>query len=367
MGIKLDPRTNTYSVSFARRHPITRVPTNLRRRGFKTKAEAKRAYDQIVIDVDRKLHENITPTWETVFDRYHEECRNRGLTEKTLHNQEKCLKAHTFEAWANKTVDTITTTEIRELLHAKLGSNRPSHQKHFLRMVRAVFTYAVEAEYIDRNPTPTLKFKIGDKVRQVLTEEQVNLFLKRAREMNDDWYPHWTLALYTGMRNGELYALTWQNVNLERRTIVVNSSWNALNGFKDTKSGDDRVVEIAEALLPLLVDLKNDDPESDWVLPRMERWDRGRQAHDLRLFLSGMGLPQLRFHDLRATWATLLLSRGIEPIKVMKMGGWADMETMMIYNRMAGVDIRGSLNGFKLHEHETRQGNVLQFGPGSNQ
>ena len=42
-----------------------------------------------------------------------------------------------------------------------------------------------------------------------------------------------------------------------------------------------------------------------------------------------LGLPDIRFHDLRATWATIMLSKGVEPIKVMSMGGWKDIKTMM--------------------------------------
>lgn len=53
-------------------------------------------------------------------------------------------------------------------------------------------------------------------------------------------------------------------------------------------------------------------------------------------------LPEIRFHDLRVSWATLLLGKGVAPSKVMSMGGWKDMNTMMIYMRKAGIDIKGS-------------------------
>ena len=49
----------------------------------------------------------------------------------------------------------------------------------------------------------------------------------------------------------------------------------------------------------------------------------------------------MRFHDLRATFATMLLIKGVEPIKVMVLGGWKDMKTMQIYMRTAGVEVRG--------------------------
>lgn len=59
------------------------------------------------------------------------------------------------------------------------------------------------------------------------------------------------------------------------------------------------------------------------------------------MFLMSIGLRPIKFHDLRATFATLLLIKGIEPIKVMVLGGWKNMKTMQIYLRTAGVEVRG--------------------------
>ncbi|MNJ93440.1 Phage integrase family protein [compost metagenome] len=78
------------------------------------------------------------------------------------------------------------------------------------------------------------------------------------------------------------------------------------------------------------------------VLPRLSKWDKGDQARELRFFLKSVGLPEIRFNDLRASWATLLLGKGVALSKVMSMGGWKDMDTMMIYMRKAGIDIKNS-------------------------
>ena len=151
------------------------------------------------------------------------------------------------------------------------------------------------------------------------------------------------------MRNGEFYALTWDKVNLDERTILVDSSWNKKDGFKCTKSGNDRIVEIAFPLLTMLQELKLRSADSHFVLPRINQWDEGYQAAALRMFLVGLGLPVIRFHDLRASWATIMLSKGIQPAKVMVMGGCNDLKTMMIYMRKAGIDIWGITDVLTLH------------------
>jgi len=64
---------------------------------------------------------------------------------------------------------------------------------------------------------------------------------------------------------------------------------------------------------------------------------------------------------LRATWATIMLSKGIEPIKIMIQGGWSDLKTMQIYVRKAGVDIKGSTDNLELHSPSVEKASVLQI------
>jgi integrase len=298
-------------------------------------AEAKRVHNELVLQVERKINEAIVPTWPLVVEQFLKACLERDISRKTVENYAVCLEAHTG-AWEKRLVDSITTEEVRALIKERVGDKATSHQKNLLKFIRGAFTYAVEAGVLQRNPTPQMKFRLGDKIKKVLTEEQIRVLLNRAKELDSEWYPHWALALYTGMRNGELFALTWDKVNLDNRQILVDSSFKLQSG------------------------------DTTFVLPRIDKWDGGEQARELRMFLTGLGLPPVRFHDLRASWATVLLSKGVEPIKVMKMGGWKDMKTMMIYARKAGVDIKGATDCLELHNPSAEAGKVLKFSGGSN-
>jgi len=258
-------------------------------------------------------------------------------------------------------INSITGNDIRELIKKKVGQRSSQHQKSVVKFIRKVFQFAFESGYVVQNPTPIIKFRGGDKIHRVLTEQEVKLFLEQAKTLEHEWYYHWAFALYTGMRSGELYSLTWEKVNFETRQIKVDSSWNNKIGFKSTKSGDDRILEIPMNLMTMARELKLKNSDCVFVLPRNSKWDKGEQARELRMFLAGMGLPQIRFHDLRATWATLLLSKGVEPVKVMKMGGWKDLKTMMFYVRKAGVDIKGSTDCLDLHNPSHKVGQVIEF------
>lgn len=342
----------TYTVSFGKRHPETRVPITLRRKGIKTKTDAQRTYNELVIEVDLKIKRQKIPTWSKLVDEYLKNIAVGELTNGTIYGREKLLNAHTIHLWGDRFVDAITKGDIHAALHGQMGKYSESHRKNFLKCVRGVFHFAVDRGYINRDPTPLLKFKVSEKIRAVLNEEEIKFLLRRAQEISWDWYPHYAVAIYTGMRNGEMYALTWDKVDFDERKIKVDCSWSSKNGLKSTKSGHDRVLEIPEPLLPVLRELKLNAGGDGYVLPRLADWDRGDQAKVLRGFLKMNGLTQIRFHDLRASWATLLLGKGAIPSKVMSMGGWKDMDTMMIYMRKAGIDIRGAtscLDGMNTH------------------
>lgn len=366
MGIKFNPEKEWYEVSYSKRPGKNMAPIKLSRIGIKTEREAKLIERELILEVGKKITAKKVPNWRTVVLDYLEECRSRGLSKQTINGYETCLNAHTLEEWGRKFVDTITRDDVEKLHRSAVGDKSQGHQKYMLKCIRLAFGYAFDRGHINRNPVPVMKFKQRSKIMPVLNEEQARRLLTKAREFNDEWYPHWTVAIYTGMRNGELYALTWDNVDLGARLIYVKKAWDKMNGFKEyTKSGEDRVVSIPPELLLVLQELKLRSKGEYFVLPRLSKWDKGEQARELRRFLVGIGLPEIRFHDLRATWATLLLSKGVEAVKVMQMGGWSDYETMMIYIRKAGIDIRGSSDVLKLHNAVEKHAEVVQLSSGS--
>ena len=156
------------------------------------------------------------------------------------------------------------------------------------------------------------------------------------------------MALLTGMRNGELYALEWSDVDFENSMIRVSKSFNSrTNSIKSTKAGYWRNIPISTNLLLVLKELKancyvRSAVDQSFVLPRLGYWNKGLQARELKAFLKGVGMKPVKFHALRACFATQLLGKGIPPVVVMKICGWKNLRTMEFYVRLAGVNEVGA-------------------------
>jgi integrase len=133
------------------------------------------------------------------------------------------------------------------------------------------------------------------------------------------------------------------DIDFENKLVRVKQSFSKrTNEIKSTKAGYWRNVPISGELNNLIVELRSLTGNDKWLLPRLSDWDRGEQAKPLRSFLKGIGLPSVKFHTLRACFATQLLADGVETSNVMKIGGWKDLKTMQIYMRLVGVDEKGA-------------------------
>jgi integrase len=167
-----------------------------------------------------------------------------------------------------------------------------------------------------------------------LTQQQLRALLETAR--NDKLYALWVLACTTGMRNGELLAVQWRDIDLEAGTLQVKRTvFGGKVSPPKTASGRRtiRLSKLAIAALRKYSDSVADRHTSEWVFS--SRAGTPISVHNLhnrswKRLLERAGLPAgTRIHDLSHSAATLLLSKGVAVKVVSEMLGHADVSTTL--------------------------------------
>ena len=265
--------------------------------------------------------------------------------------------------WKDHFVDEITPADVHEMIFTHLKNVSDLTRLNYLKTIKRFFSAAIEEGLLLRNPALGIKVKKHESVKGVLNKTEIDTLLMSAHNLNHRFFHHWSVALLTGMRSGELYALRWTDAAFEPGLIHVTKSWSKLNGEGPTKSGKNRIVPMSNECKRFLAELKLKALDHEFVLPRLNEWERGMAARVLRDFCEGIGITPISFHDLRATFITQLLGNGVSLAKVMTIVGHSELKTTQGYLRMCGRDVIGATEELRIEipRGSTEVSNVFDF------
>ncbi len=160
---------------------------------------------------------------------------------------------------------------------------------------------------------------------KTLTTVQLASFFREARESGV--FELYYLELATGLRRGELLGLKWEDVDLDRGDLRVRRQVSRINGEVveaplKTKNAY-RILPLAEDTVSVLKEQRRKVGNSPWVFPSPNGGPISPDSvlHMLHRVLKRAGLPKVRFHDLRHTFATLALQNGVDVKTVSGMLG----------------------------------------------
>ncbi len=342
--------------AYSRSQALPGLKIEKERSGLATEREAQTILKQIQRECEREilLREAQGSTWGAVVEEWIKTINvSDRLSASTRIDYASAATNYTTNWW-RRSAASISPADVRELLEGMKTQGR-SHGfvKRIKHMLDRIFVFGMERRLIrglDRSPAHGVPIgREEEKEPEILTTSEIRKLLSTSRELNHEWYYHWAMALLTGMRNGELYALQWSDVDWERSSITVSRSYNSrFNVIKSTKAGYWRTVPISSELRSLLLELRAQSGTRPHLLPRPREWQRGMQAEELRKFCLGIGLPSVRFHTLRACFATQLIRNGVPPIQIQKICGWKDLKTMQRYIRLAGIEVDGATESLNL-------------------
>ncbi len=342
-----------------------------------TREEAEKAELELIDEAVREVvaRENrgqswaqLVRDWEAAL--YKGTGADRPLQMSTVIDNIAALDKHTGE-WNPRPASGITRVDVRQLFLKMKEQGKSRHRlKAVKNAVNGCFRWAIDYGHVKgvtQSPAAGLLIEKGeDKKPDILTLSEIRKLLDVSRAVEHPWYPIYAGALHTGMRSGELHSLTWDDIDFESRKLTVNKSWNPrFKKVKTTKSSYWRDVPINTELETLLKEMKLSAGNRVHVFPRFTEWDRGEAAKVLRQFCAGTGLKSVKFHALRACFATQLLRANVAPVTVMRVCGWKELKTMQTYVRLSGIEIDGATDKLQFISTREAVGKVIElFGKG---
>ena len=187
---------------------------------------------------------------------------------------------------------------------------------------------AVKEHLISRNPTEECIIpKIQRKEMKILHPDNIHVYLKAAEARGV--LPLFYLELTSGVRKGELVALLWSDLDIEKKTLsVTKQALRGPNGEvrvgRPKTDNSMRSISIPQEAVDLLIQEHAKHPDNPYMFPSpktggMYYPDSVVNIH--KKILKDAGLEHLRFHDLRHTFATVSLQNGVDVKTVSSMLG----------------------------------------------
>ncbi len=315
--------------------------------GTSDRTLAKKILDKRRTAIAERRHMDVKKAEKTTT--FHELCNQ--YTEVRVQHMRTSGAKSMVELWkkglGNVPVKDMTSATIEKYFNERMikalekGSKtrfKASTRNRNIAMLKALFSWGMkQAKLIDHNPLQGVgKLREEGQRTRVLTQDEIG------RLMNDPKTPEYLkdlmlTAMHSGLRRSELIALRWDAVDLTNRVITVRMA----------KSGKGRPVGIDNTLLELLTRLKplRDAINSPWVFTHERVGKRGQVIlkgqpitdfnHAFREAADRAKLTDVRFHDLRHTFASHLTREGVDIRTVQELLGHQSLAMTTRYTHVA--------------------------------
>lgn len=327
-----------------------------------TKEDTRKELREIEYKIDRQtfMHEKKTPSFSDVKEKWLEykqtRCRETtwemyaGHCGAEIKSRPKKREAgrpqvNHFADLDQKKIDRITAATVESFITAKQGEKMSlGTLRKIMVTLNQIMAYAVRHRMIDYNPVrdaerPRATGATGESHEmKILEPDQIKAFIEA--EPDQKYRTLYLTAIMTGARQGEILGLRWSDLDIDRKQLHIRRTFNHGRYFEPKTKGSIRKIDVAPVLLKELLAWKlasggrGDDlffPSSDGT-PLICHNMKNRHFFPA---LKKAEIAPIRFHDLRHTYASLMLAQG-ENVKYIQtqLGHSSPTVTLNVYSHL---------------------------------
>lgn len=318
-----------------------------------------------------KLREYII-FWQETYDRY----QSRSTT-YAAHNY--VFKNHILPGLGDTQLSELTSERVGEFLEERkrFGNHRPGNaglgeetMRHIHRLLQQCLDQAIRDGLLTENPAKAFRYRKSTTVKaNIMTPLEMEDYLDAAERLGH--LPMFMLALTAGLRQGELIALKWNDLNVKNRTLTISEQRSVERRELIEYGSETRTITLTSEVIDLLIMEHDKHPSSPLMFmhpatlkpysPQMVR----RMHNEI---IKEAGLDHIRFTDLRHTCAVLSLRNGMETKELARMLGHyrptitrQNYEPYLLYTAKKDEDMPKEATQSELQQAANILDNLLKF------
>lgn len=314
---------------------ITRIPSKngktkqVKRRGFKSHAEARKAEAMVIAHAEEFEDDN--PSFEFMAKEYLSWYQKRRKESSYLKTS-SIIETHLIPKFGHKRLNSIRARDIMRFQSDLLEQYAVSHVKKIHQVLSAVYNFAIKQEYSKDNPARLAgNIDIEEKKHiDYWTLDEFKTFIKYVD--NQLYYVLFMTLYYSGMRKGELLALTWGDIDFDNNMININKTAYNRNVTTPKTSSSNRVIMMPNHVMLLLSQLKSEaSPKMTYVVfgDFYEHISTTTLDRKYSEYVKLAKVKKIRIHDFRHSHASYLINNNTIPSVVAKRLGHKDVGTTL--------------------------------------
>ena len=255
-------------------------------------------------------------------------------------NKKCVLQANLIPFFGETLIDKIDTLQVELYKSRKLnaGLTPKTINNHLIILAKCLHD---AQEWLNLPKLPKIKkLKVPPAKVEFLLPEESNLLLANSSGV---WHDIILTALKTGLRRGELKALSWPDINWNNKTITVRHSWCEANNSLDTpKSNRDRHIPLTNEVYEMLLQQRQTNGFI-FVDDKARKFDTKRLNQEIGKACKRAGIRKVTCHVLRHTFASHLVMAGAPLKAIQELLGHASIQITMRYAHLTPSSLREAI------------------------